>query len=132
MKPHSQPRILVVEDDPAMQRMLRELLEWSGYLVDAASDGISAIELFHARAPSLVILDLVLPQMDGREVCRHLKITEPSLPIIILTATTNTKDKIDLFALGADDYFTKPFDPAKLLARVRARLFHARSARGAT
>ncbi|HTW31186.1 MAG TPA: response regulator transcription factor [Candidatus Sulfotelmatobacter sp.] len=117
-------RILVVEDDPAVQKALRRLFETEGYTVDTQTDGQSALESFQSAAPSAVVLDLRLPRLSGREVCKEIKAVNPSLPIIVLSAASDVSDKVLLLELGADDYVTKPFSPRELLARVRAALRH--------
>ena len=118
----SADRILVVEDDRAVQRALRRLFEAEGYTVLAASDGREAVELFRNTLPSAVVLDLRLPGLSGREVCGELKQQSPAVPIIVLSAASDVSDKVLLLELGADDYVTKPFSPRELLARVRAAL----------
>ncbi|PYX95522.1 MAG: DNA-binding response regulator [Acidobacteria bacterium] len=115
-------KILVVEDDRAVQKALKRLFESEGFMVDVQADGKSALEAFRASAPSAIVLDLRLPSMSGRDVCREVKQQFPTLPIIILSATTDVTDKVLLLELGADDYVTKPFSPRELLARVRAAL----------
>jgi len=113
-------RILVVEDDRAVQKALKRLFEIEGYAVEISSDGKSAVEAFRRTAPSAVVLDLRLPEMSGRDVCREIKQRMPALPIIVLSAMSDVSDKVLLLELGADDYVTKPFSPRELLARVRA------------
>ena len=115
-------RILVVEDDPAVQRALRRLFEAEGYAVQSANDGTSAVELFRSTSPSAVVLDLRMPGMSGRDVCSTLKDIAAAVPIIVLSAASDVSDKVLLLELGADDYVTKPFSPRELLARVRAAL----------
>jgi len=115
-------RIQVIEDDRAVQRALARLLESEGYSVESSFDGITGLESFKAAPPSLVILDLRLPGMSGRELCRGMKEAVPSLPIIVLSAASDVSDKVLLLELGADDYVTKPFSPRELLARVRGAL----------
>src|SRR5579872_428614 len=115
-------RILVVEDDHAVQKALRRLFEAEGYAVQVAADGNAAVESFKTTAPSAVVLDLRLPGLGGREVCREFKQQSPAVPIIVLSATSDVSDKVLLLELGADDYVTKPFSPRELLARVRAAL----------
>jgi len=115
-------RILVVEDDQAVQKALRRLFEAEGYAVQLAPDGNAAIEIFRGSAPSAVVLDLRLPGLSGREVCREFKQHSPAVPIIVLSATTDVSDKVLLLELGADDYVTKPFSPRELLARMRVAL----------
>lgn len=118
----STDRILVVEDDRAVQRALRRLFEAEGYVVQTADDGASAVELFRSYSPTAVVLDLRLPGMSGREVCSTLKQVAAAVPIIVLSAASDVSDKVLLLELGADDYVTKPFSPRELLARVRAAL----------
>jgi DNA-binding response OmpR family regulator len=117
---HSSPaeRILVVEDDHAVQKALRRLFEAEGYAVQVAPDGNTAVDSFKTTAPSAVVLDLRLPGIGGREVCREFKLQAPA----VLSATSDVSDKVLLLELGADDYVTKPFSPRELLARVRAAL----------
>jgi DNA-binding response OmpR family regulator len=120
----SATRILVVEDDPAVQKALRRLFETEGYAVEIQSDGKSAIESFHTCAPAALVLDLRLPQISGRDVCKEIKALAPTLPIVVLSAASDVSEKVLLLELGADDYVTKPFSPRELLARVRAALRH--------
>jgi DNA-binding response OmpR family regulator len=117
-------RILVVEDDPAVQKALRRLFETEGYVVEVQSDGRSALDSFQASQPAAVVLDLRLPKVSGRDVCKEIKVLAPSLPIVVLSAASDVSDKVLLLELGADDYVTKPFSPRELLARVRAALRH--------
>ncbi len=112
-------RILVVEDDSNVHKALRHLFETEGYEIETAGDGIQGLELFQAKAPSVVILDLRLPGMIGRDVCRKMKEHNPAVPIVVLSAAADVSDKVLLLELGADDYVTKPFSPRELLARVR-------------
>jgi DNA-binding response OmpR family regulator len=114
-------RILVVDDDPLIVRLVRTNLERAGYRVLTAASGEAALDAAAAELPDLVILDLALPAMDGYEVCRRIR--EFSLvPVVMLTARGEQVDKLRGFEMGADDYLTKPFAPAELLARVRAVL----------
>src|SRR6202161_989967 len=117
-------RILVVEDDPAVQKALRRLFESEGYAVEIQANGQSALESFQAMPPAVVILDLRLPKLSGSDVCKEIKAQAPTLPIIVLSATSDVSDKVLLLEWGADDYVTKPFSPRELLARVRAALRH--------
>jgi DNA-binding response OmpR family regulator len=117
-------RILVVEDDPAVQKALRRLFETEGYMVEVQADGRAAVESFQATPPSAIVLDLRLPKLSGREVCKEIKAASPTMPIIVLSAASDVSDKVLLLELGADDYVTKPFSPRELLARVRAALRH--------
>ena len=115
-------RILVVEDDHAVQKALKRLFETEGFDIEIRGDGKSALEAFRKATPSAVVLDLRLPIMSGRDVCREIKQQAPSIPIIVLSAASDVSDKVLLLELGADDYVTKPFSPRELLARVRAAL----------
>lgn len=118
-------RILVVEDDPPIQRALQRNLEVSGFEVLVTSNGKRAIELVQAEQPDLMLLDLWLPgDMDGIEVCAQVR-QWSQIPIIIVSARTDEKQKVEALDLGADDYLTKPFSNDELLARVRACLRRA-------
>jgi len=117
-------RILVVEDDPAVQKALRRLFETEGYAVEVQSDGKSALDSVQASTPAAIVLDLRLPKVSGRDVCKEIKAKSPALPIVVLSAASDVSDKVLLLELGADDYVTKPFSPRELLARVRAALRH--------
>jgi DNA-binding response OmpR family regulator len=118
-------RILVVEDDPAVQKALKRMFEAEGYAVEVQGNGKSALESFQAEPPAVIILDLRLPKLSGGDVCKEIKAVAPTQPIIVLSATSDVSDKVLLLELGADDYVTKPFSPRELLARVRAALRHA-------
>src|ERR1700680_3754465 len=115
-------RILVVEDDHAVQKALRRLFETEGFEIEISADGKSALEAFRRMAPAAIVLDLRLPLVSGRDVCREIKQQSPTVPIIVLSAASDVSDKALLLELGADDYVTKPFSPRELLARVRAAL----------
>jgi two-component system, OmpR family, alkaline phosphatase synthesis response regulator PhoP len=115
-------RILVVEDDRAVQKALKRLFEAESFAVEISADGQSALEAFRRATPDAVVLDLRLPAMSGRDVCQEIKRQSPTVPIIMLSATSDVSDKVLLLELGADDYVTKPFSPRELLARVRAAL----------
>jgi DNA-binding response OmpR family regulator len=115
-------RILIVEDDRAVQRALKRLFEAEGYAVQAVAEGTLAVEMFRNSPPSAVVLDLRLPGIPGRDVCSELKKHSPAVPVIVLSAASDVSDKVLLLELGADDYVTKPFSPRELLARVRAAL----------
>jgi DNA-binding response OmpR family regulator len=119
--------ILVVDDEPRLLAFLRSELKASGYQVSVAQDGKGALRAAAARGPDLVILDVMLPDMSGFEVCRRLRETT-SVPILMLTARTNDTDKVEGLDAGADDYLTKPFSTPELLARVRALLRRVRAA----
>ena len=111
-------KILVVDDEKRIVEILKAYLERDGYRVIAAYDGRSALELARNNSPDLIILDLMLPEISGWDVCRTLR-KESDVPIIMLTARDETTDKIVGLELGADDYVTKPFDPKELVTRVR-------------
>ncbi len=117
--------ILVIEDEPKIARLARDYLEKYGYRVLLAADGPAGLAAARRESPDLVLLDLLLPGLDGREVCRRLR-AESAVPIIMLTALAEESDQIVGLELGADDYITKPFSPAVLVARVRAALRRAR------
>ncbi len=112
-------RVLVVEDDAAIADVLRRALRQEGHEVRSAEDGVEALELAESFMPDLVILDLGLPKLDGVEVCRRLR-AESDAPILILTARTDTDDRVEGLDSGADDYLVKPFERKELLARMRA------------
>jgi len=114
-------RILIIEDDEEILRVLRRVLTYEGYIVDTALTGMAGITLATEQAPDLVILDLMLPQMDGLEVCERLQ-KIGNQPIIMLTAKDTLQDRVDGLDAGADDYMVKPFEIDELLARVRALL----------
>jgi two-component system phosphate regulon response regulator PhoB len=120
MKPH----ILIVEDEPPLVELLRYNLEKEGYLVDVAEDGAAALERVRGSTPDLIILDWMLPELSGIEVCRQLRADPDTkeVPVIMLTARGEEADRLKGLASGADDYVVKPFSPAELLARVRAVL----------
>jgi DNA-binding response OmpR family regulator len=111
--------VLIVEDSRPMQRTLQRLFEADSLQVQIAPDGPSGLELFRKLLPCAVVLDLKLPGISGKELCREFKAIAASVPIIILTADSEVEDKVLLLELGADDYVTKPFSPRELLARVR-------------
>jgi len=114
-------KILVVDDEPKIVTLVRAYLEREGYVVLAAGDGRTALDAVRREHPDLVVLDLMLPEVNGLEVCRRIR-SESSLPIIMLTARDEEADKLVGLELGADDYVTKPFSPRELVARVRAVL----------
>lgn len=114
-------RIFVVEDDKNILDLLHLYLEREGFRVAGDGDGQAALERILAEPPDLVVLDLMLPGLDGREICRRLR-ARSELPVIMLTARDDDVDKIVGLELGADDYLTKPFNPRELVARIRAIL----------
>jgi DNA-binding response OmpR family regulator len=115
------PEILVADDEPNILRLVQLYLTNEGYTVLTARDGRAALDEARARKPALVILDLMMPVMDGWEVCRQLR-KDGDVPVIMLTARGDDVDKIVGLELGADDYVTKPFNPRELVARVKAVL----------
>jgi diguanylate cyclase (GGDEF)-like protein len=119
-------RVLVVDDDRNLRKIISTNLELAGYLVETAADGREALVKIEGNIPDLLLLDLMMPFMDGYEVARrvrsHPNPTIANVPIIILTAKGETEDKLRGFEAGADDYITKPFGPRELLARVRAKI----------
>jgi two-component system response regulator MprA len=112
-------RVLIVEDDPFIVDFLKLGFGHEGFEVHVAADGKAGLDLFHEHQPDLVILDLNLPSLDGREVCKRLR-AQADVPILVLTASDQLSDKLNLFNLGADDYIVKPFNFDELLARIRA------------
>jgi DNA-binding response OmpR family regulator len=117
-------RILLVEDDPKTRETVALYLQREGYDVDTAADGVEALERAREREPHLVVLDLMLPRLDGLAVCRTLR-ESSSTAIIMVTARSTEEDKLTGLDLGADDYVTKPFSPRELMARIRAVLRRA-------
>ena len=117
---HNRVRILVVEDERSLREALIDLLGRRGFEVEAVADGMSAVERGESSEIDLVLLDLALPRLDGVEACRRLRMARPALPILILTARGSEDDRVKGLSAGADDYLTKPFGSAELLARVEA------------
>src|SRR5260370_10864562 len=117
-------RILVVDEEPQLTRVLRRSLTTDGYDVRVAGDGESALQTFHDWPPALVITDLAMPNIDGLELCRRLRAVS-EVPIIVLSVRGDEKTKVEALNLGADDYVTKPFGMDELRARIRATLRRA-------
>lgn len=117
--------ILLVDDEPSIIQLARMYLEREGFRIESASDGESALEIVAQQHPALVVLDVMLPKLDGLEVCRRLRATQDATAILMLTARDEDIDKILGLELGADDYLTKPFNPRELVARVKAILRRA-------
>ena len=113
--------VLAVDDDPHIRELLRLYLEREGFVVHEAGDGAAALALLETQSADIVVLDLMMPGVDGWELCRALR-AGSDVPILLLTARDETKDKVWGFGLGVDDYLVKPFDPAELVARLRALL----------
>ena len=129
-------KILVVDDDPNVQRLLQYTLKQEGYDVVIASDGAEGFRLWGAEAPDLILLDVMLPKLDGYQVATKIRAEEGTpahVPIIMLTAEREVEQKVRGLRAGADDYLIKPFHPAELLARIKSLLarFAPRSAPGA-
>ncbi len=120
-------RILVIEDDPAIRLGLQKTLAFEGYEVLGAEDGESGLEIAFSSRPDLIILDLMLPRLNGYEVCRTIRKHDPAIPILILSAKDQEIDKIMGLDLGADDYVTKPFSTRELAARIKAALRRTRA-----
>ncbi len=125
---NANPRVLVVEDEPALVETLEYSLRRQGYDVSVATDGVAALETARRDKPDVIILDVMLPRLDGYEVCRVLR-QEMSVPILMLTARTDEVDKVVGLEVGADDYMTKPFGMRELMARVKALLRRVRLTR---
>ena len=105
-----------------MQRVLRRMFAAEQYEVISAENGKTAFEMFLSRKPNVIVLDLILPHISGRELCQKFKSAEPEIPVIVVSAIAGVVDKVLLLELGADDYVTKPFSPQELLARVKAAI----------
>jgi DNA-binding response OmpR family regulator len=124
--------ILIIEDDPRMQKVLRRIFTAERYAAVIASDGQTGLDLFRSERPLAVVLDLILPNISGRELCQTFKGHSSEIPIIVLSAITEVADKVLLLELGADDYVTKPFSPRELTARVQAAIRRQRKPAPAT
>lgn len=127
-EPSSKPKVLVVEDEPTLVDTLQYSLTRQGYDVAVSTDGVMALDVARRERPDLIILDVMLPKLDGFEVCRILR-QEMSAPILMLTARTDEVDKVVGLEVGADDYLTKPFSMRELMARVKALLRRVRMVR---
>ena len=122
--------VLVVEDSRPLQRTLQRLFESDSLEVRIGGDGVTALEMFKKQVPDVVVLDLKLPRLSGKELCREFKSLAVSVPIVVLSANAEVEDKIVLLELGADDYVTKPFSPRELLARVRRAMRRSKASLG--
>lgn len=120
--PVPKPRVLVVDDDKAVRESLRRSLEFNGYAVALAGDGAEALAAIAATAPDVVVMDVMMPRLDGLEATRALRAAGHDLPILVLTARDAVGDRVEGLDAGADDYLTKPFALQELLARLRALL----------
>ena len=118
-------RVLVVDDEPAVRESIGRSLRFEGYQVDLAGDGVSALEAVRGGRPDVVILDVMMPGIDGLETCRRLRVSGDPVPVLMLTARRNVGDRVAGLDAGADDYLVKPFALEELLARVRALLRRA-------
>jgi DNA-binding response OmpR family regulator len=121
-------RILIIEDDPSITRLVRDNLEYEGFEVSALEDGSKAIQVIRTFHPDLILLDLMLPGLDGFEICSAVSQSTLRIPVIILSARSQSADKVRGLQLGADDYVTKPFTLDELLARVHAVMRRTNSA----
>jgi DNA-binding response OmpR family regulator len=121
--------ILVIEDDNHIQKALHRLFTVEGYEVRCASDGRIGLDCFQTSLPDAVVLDLMLPGISGRDLCKSIKHSSPDTPVVVLSAITEVADKVLLLELGADDYVTKPFSPRELLARVQASMRRSQRSR---
>jgi DNA-binding response OmpR family regulator len=128
----SRDKILIVEDDPAILTGLIDLLEGEGYDVRSARDGGAALRAYQSEAPALILLDIMIPEKSGLDVCREIRRKDAWTPIVMLTAKGQEVDKVVGLELGADDYVVKPFGVGELLARVRAALRRAAAGRSST
>lgn len=120
-------RVLVVEDDKSIRNFFRTVLEANNYEVIMAKTGTEAYSLITSRCPDVVLLDLGLPDMDGMKILKNVR-EWSSMPVIVVSARTHEKDKVEALDMGADDYITKPFGTSELLARLRTAIRHARAA----
>lgn len=115
-------KVMIVDDDPYIRELVRFYLRGEGFDVMEASNGLEALELLKRTLADLVVLDIMMPQMDGWELCRRLAADFPDIPLLMLTAKGETAQKVKGFQLGTDDYLVKPFDPPELIVRVKALL----------
>ena len=119
------PRILLVEDEENLQEAIKMNLEIEGYEVVATENGTDALKKFHEQRFNLIILDVMIPEMDGFEVCEQIRLYDLDIPILFLTAKDSSQDKINGLKIGADDYLTKPFNLEELLLRVKVLVKHS-------
>src|ERR1700693_4497209 len=125
LRPAPMERILVIEDDGTLRKILRRLFSSEGYEVDAVPDAMAGLEMLRKRAPAAVILDLLRPGSSGCDLCKKIADLIPGLPLVILSASSDVADKVLLLEMGADDYVTIPFSPRELVARLRALIRRA-------
>lgn len=119
------PTVLLVDDDDAIRANLRPFLQRSGFDVSVAVDGVEALAMLESKTPDLVVLDVLMPRMDGREVLRRVRMTGRWVPVVLLTEVGESFERAAALEEGADDYLNKPFDPQELVARIRAILRRA-------
>lgn len=124
----SKPVVLIADDDPAIREVVRFALRREGIDTVEAADGAAALREFESSAPDLVVLDVMMPEMDGTEVCRRIRALSPTVPVLFLSSRVDEVDRIVGLEVGGDDYVMKPFSPRELAARVRAALRRARAA----
>ena len=124
-------RILVIEDDGALRKVLRQLFSSEGYVVDVASDPVCGLERLRQGTPAAVVVDLSRPGSSGCDLCNQIANLNPGLPLVILSGSSDVTDKVLLLEMGADDYVTVPFNPRELVARVRAQIRRASRLRSA-
>lgn len=122
METTSKIRVLVAEDDQEIRTALERILSYEGYEVSVANDGAAALDVVSKQKPDLVVLDVMMPHIDGLDVCRRMRAKGDKTPILMLTAREETKDRVAGLDAGADDYMAKPFELDELLARIRALL----------
>jgi DNA-binding response OmpR family regulator len=125
LRPAPMERILVIEDDPALRKILQRLFSSEGYDVDIVPDARAGLEMLRQRAPDAVVLDLLRPGSSGCDLCKKIASLIPGLPLVILSASSDVADKVLLLEMGADDYVTIPFSPRELIARLRALIRRA-------
>jgi DNA-binding response OmpR family regulator len=125
LRPATMDRILVIEDDDALRKVLRRLFSSEGYEVDVVPDGIAGLEMLRQKPPIAVILDIQRPESSECELCREITNLIPGLPLVVLSASSKVADKVLLLEMGADDYVTIPFSPRELVARVHALMRRA-------
>ena len=125
LRPATMDRILVIEDDCALRKILRQLFSSEGYEVDVVPDVVGGLEMLRQRVPAAVILDLLRPGSSGRHLWKKIADLIPGLPVVILSASSDVADKVLLLEMGADDYVTVPFSPRELVARLRALIRRA-------
>jgi DNA-binding response OmpR family regulator len=125
LRPAPMERILVIEDDGALQKILQRLFSSEGYEVNVVPDGVAGLDMLRQRAPAALILDLQHPGSSGCDLCRRIANSIPGLPLVILSASSDVADKVLLLEMGADEYVTIPFSPRELVARLRALIRRA-------